>query len=77
MYKSPYGKAEGLADRLDGLADRLAKDKTFPWLGSGIYDDLRAAACAVRGEPIQEKSTPVPEPEAWETEFTKKMEFDL
>lgn len=58
-----YGKEEGLADRLDDHAERMAKDKRTPWLGLGLYDDLRAAACKLRGQPV-----PPPKP---------TLEFDL
>lgn len=50
-YQSPYGKREGLADRLQEHARRLATDKTTPWLGLGLYEDLIAAISALRGEP--------------------------
>lgn len=59
----PYGKAEGLADRLEEHAQRLATDKSTPWLGLGLYDDLRAAIAVLKGQPV-----PPPAP---------KMEFDL
>lgn len=50
-YDRDYGKPEGVADRLDEHAERLAKDKSTPWLGMGLYDDLRAAASVIRGKP--------------------------
>jgi hypothetical protein len=46
-----YGKPEGLADRLDEHAERMAKDKRTPWLGLGLYDDLQCAARQLRGQP--------------------------
>lgn len=52
-----YGKREGLAKRLEEHADRLAYDKTSPWLGMGLYDDLRAAAAVLAGRPIVEPKT--------------------
>jgi hypothetical protein len=45
-----YGKTEGLADRLEDAAERMAKDKRTPWLGLGLYDDLIAAAAVLRGK---------------------------
>jgi hypothetical protein len=63
-YKSPYGKAEGLADRLEQWAERMSMDKTLPWAGLGIIMDLRAATAALRGEPL-------PDPDA------EEMDYDL
>lgn len=60
-YERPYGKSEGLADRLDAAAERMAKDKRSPWLGLGLYDDLIAAAAVLRGK----------------TPPKKNMEYDL
>lgn len=45
-----YGKTEGLADRLDEHAERMARDRRSPWLGLGLYDDLLAAAAVLRGK---------------------------
>lgn len=50
-YDRKFGQKDGLADRLDAHAERLAKDKSTPWLGMGLYDDLRAAASVIRGKP--------------------------
>lgn len=63
MYKSPYGKSERLADRLDDWRHRLGTDKSLPWPGNGLLDDLKVAAATLRGEKI-------PEP-------TKTVEYDL
>jgi len=43
-YDRKFGQAEGLRERLVMWADRLGKDKSFPWMGTGLIDDLRAAA---------------------------------
>jgi hypothetical protein len=56
-----------LADRLENHAEQLARNKSLPWLGLGLHTDLRAAAAALRGQPL-----PVPEKIA-----TKILEFDL
>lgn len=65
----PYGRREGLADRLADHAEKLAKDKSTPWLGLGLYDDLAAAAAILAGrEPPHPKCEPDTKP---------KMEFDL
>jgi len=39
-HTSPYGKLEGLPARFDALAQRLRKDRSFPWLGTGIIQDI-------------------------------------
>jgi len=39
-YVSPYGKLPGIARRLQRQRDRLATDKSFPWLGTGLIADL-------------------------------------
>jgi hypothetical protein len=65
MEKRPYGKPEGLADRLIEHINRLSTDKQLPWVGLGLIDDLRCASEQLRG-PTAEKSPETP-----------KMEFDL
>jgi len=67
MYISPYGKPEGLSDRLRKFADQLGKGN-LPWLGLGIIDDLKCAAAVIDGQP-----TPLTSDE----EFAKEQEYDL
>ena len=43
-YESPYGRPEGLAERLAEWERRLATDSTYPWTGTGILEDLKLAA---------------------------------
>jgi hypothetical protein len=43
-YQSPHGKIAGLRERLDTWIETLATDKTYPWSGTGIIDDLEVAA---------------------------------
>lgn len=42
-YESPYGKPEGLRDRLAEWVQRLSNDRNLPWVGLGLIDDLDAA----------------------------------
>lgn len=73
-----YGAREGLADRLIDWTERLARDKSFPWTGTGLLADLKAAAEMISGKPA--KSEPQEEGktwEEWETQFTKTQEYDL
>lgn len=69
-YDRKFGQKDGLADRLDAHAERLAKDKSTPWLGLGLYDDLRAAAAVLDGRPL-------PAPRGGGPAEKPKLEFDL
>ena len=44
MYESPYGQNDGLGKRLAYWANQLSQNRTYPWQGLGIIDDLKAAA---------------------------------
>jgi hypothetical protein len=75
-----YGAREGLADRLEEWKHRFGTDRSLPWPGLGLLEDLQAAADALNGKP--EKPQPTPEPEPWETRLPEKLkqkirEFDL
>jgi hypothetical protein len=52
MYENPHGKAAGLSGRLHRFADALCTDRKYPWMGTGIVDDLRAAAATIDGQPL-------------------------
>jgi hypothetical protein len=39
-----YGREEGIAERLKMWRRQLGTNKNFPWLGTGICDDLVTAA---------------------------------
>lgn len=43
-YVSPYGKPQGLAARLLEWAERMATDRSLPWAGLGIIEDLKLSA---------------------------------
>lgn len=77
-YESPYGKIAGLRERVDVWTERLARDPSFGWAGTGLIDDLEAMGRYMDGErtdppPVEEDHIPglEPEPEA------EHMEFDL
>lgn len=82
-YQRPFGKPEGLADRLLEHIHRLGTDKQLPWVGLGLIDDLRAASEQLRGptnsgKPLEigNRQKPVaytPPPPS----HAPKMEFDL
>jgi len=50
-----YGDREGLPESLEKWAERLSKDKSFPWPGCGIIADLKSAATELRGHPATPK----------------------
>lgn len=52
MYDSPFGKEEGLSARLEKWANDLGKNRSYPWVGLGLIEDLRAAAAVLDGRPI-------------------------
>lgn len=56
----PYGKTEGLAERLLDHRRILGTDRTLPWVGLGLIEDLAAAAKALGAEPkhIQAEARP-------------------
>lgn len=69
MYVSQYGKAAGLAERLEKFAEVLSQDCKYPWQGTGLIDDLRCAAALISGQPI---------PPTMDEELTgAQMEWDL
>lgn len=54
MYVRPYGKPEGLSERLDKWASDLGKNTSYPWVGLGLIADLKAAAAVIDGRPVPE-----------------------
>jgi len=52
MYVSPFGKAEGLSQRLDKWVTDLSRNHSYPWVGLGLIADLRAAAAVIDGRPV-------------------------
>ena len=43
-YQRMHGSEDGIAERLKMWRRSLAMDKSYPWLGTGICDDLVTAA---------------------------------
>lgn len=68
-----FGKPEGLARRLAMWANSLGKNKSYPWLGLGIVDDLKCAAKMLgqHEDPndfyTHQPVKPVAEEAAWDT----------
>lgn len=50
-YQSPYGETDGLERRLAYWANQLSRDKSFPWVGTGLVVDLNAAARRLGADP--------------------------
>lgn len=80
-----FGKPEGLARRLAMWANSLGKNKSYPWLGLGIVDDLKCAAKMLgQGEDPNEfytheptRPAPVAEEAAWDVPASAATEYDL
>lgn len=66
-YTSPYGRPEGIAHRLIEWRRTLGADRTYPWAGTGLLDDLVCAA-AMLGADVSEFEPDDRQPE---------LEFDL
>lgn len=39
-----FGNREGIGERLAYWANQLSRDKRYPWVGTGLIDDLKCAA---------------------------------
>jgi hypothetical protein len=73
-----HGREEGLAERLKMWRRHLATDKRYPWLGSGICDDLVTAA-RLLGADVSEFTDRKDEPTLPEIvpAAPQELEFDL
>lgn len=52
-YVRPFGREEGMADRLLEHVRILGTDKTKPWVGMGLIDDLLKASEMLGGPPVK------------------------
>lgn len=43
-YERMHGQEKGIAERLKMWRRQLGTDKNYPWMGTGICDDLVTAA---------------------------------
>lgn len=77
-YQRMHGNEVGLAERLKMWRRALGSDKTYPWLGTGICDDLVTAA-RLLGADVSEFTDRKDEPTLPEIVPTapQEMEFDL
>jgi hypothetical protein len=61
-----FGIKEGLGRRLNTWAHQLSLDKRYPWVGTGLLDDLKLASKLVGGAPsyaeMFEQPLAAPEP---------------
>lgn len=46
-----FGKPEGIEKRLAMWVTRFSMDKSFPWVGLGVIDDLKCACRMLGGDP--------------------------
>lgn len=44
MTERNFGFPEGIGKRLAYWANQLSRDKGYPWVGTGLIDDLKCAA---------------------------------
>jgi len=70
-----FGIPEGLGRRLNTWANQLACDKRYPWVGTGLLEDLKRAAIEVGGAPPFDEMFPerdyTPKPVEEEDEFAE------
>jgi hypothetical protein len=66
-----FGKRENLEKRLAMWVAQLSMDKSFPWVGLGLIDDLKCACRELGGDPDKKypdmrtpKPASAPEPAA-------------
>jgi hypothetical protein len=64
-----FGKPEGMEKRLAMWARSLSMDKSYPWVGLGLIDDLKGACRMLGGDPDKvypdmRKNSPPAEPES-------------
>jgi hypothetical protein len=72
-----FGKPENIEKRLAMWVAQLSTDRTYPWVGLGLIDDLKCACRMLGGDPdkryIGPKEAPRPAPAA----VAKEVEYDL
>jgi len=72
-YQRMHGQEQGIAERLKMWRRHLGGDKSYPWLGTGICDDLVTAA-RLLGADVSEFTTLIEQPAPV---APQPMEFDL
>lgn len=70
-----FGKPENIEKRLAMWVWQFSMDKSYPWVGLGLIDDLKCACRMLGGDPDKRypdmrKPAPAPEP-------VKTVEYDL
>lgn len=70
-----FGQPENLEKRLAMWANQLSTDKSYPWVGLGLIDDLKCACRALGGDP--DKRYPDMRKPAAKPEPAKVVEYDL
>lgn len=72
-----FGKEEGLGKRLAMWANSLGRNKSYPWLGLGIVDDIKCAARLLGVDPDAFYPTDIYTHSAVKAEPAKTVEYDL
>lgn len=71
------GEPEGLGKRLAYWANQLSRDRSFPWVGLGLIEDLKCAA-RLQGADFDRMFPPGFNPQPKPVEVpAPSMEFDL
>lgn len=68
MYERPFGNPEDIEKRLLTWRRQLGRDKFYPWVGTGLLDDLVCAA-KLLGADVSEFEKP--------DDRQQEMEYDL
>lgn len=79
MSDRQFGKPENIGKRLAYWANQLSRDKSYPWVGTGLIDDLKCAA-GLHGADFDklyplEFDKPKPEPERIPDPVEEEDEF--
>jgi hypothetical protein len=60
-----FGKPENIEKRLAMWSNQLSHDKSYPWVGLGLIDDLKCACRMLGGDPDKKYADmrkPAPQP---------------
>jgi hypothetical protein len=79
-----FGEPEGIGKRLAGWASQLGRDRKYPWVGTGLIDDLKCAAKLLGADPevlfpssFDPKPVPLEEDEFANWSPPASQDFDL
>jgi hypothetical protein len=70
-----FGKPENIEKRLAMWANQFSMDKSYPWVGLGLIDDLKCACRMLGGDP--DKRYPDMRKPTAKVEPAPQQEYDL